>query len=222
MSIPTMSAPQRIAMLFAAGLAICAGGFTYAVKEKVNAEALAAKPPATSVVKLIMKDGHGSGVGIGGGFIVTAAHVAADGILWVQNSLGEQQKAETLWINKEYDIALLKLSKPEAVGVSNLSCRAPRIGEPITAVGSPLRTEFTTYWGHANGSVGKFGPWSEVFSMDLTTLPGISGGPIFDKDNNVVGLAVGVAMLPMGMSASVTGIGYGVPGSSICKLLART
>lgn len=215
---PRLGAGQRIALLFAVGISICCLGLIATFPKKPAI----AKPMATSVVKVIMKDGHGSGVSIGGGYVLTAAHVAADGVLYVRNSLGEDQNAETLWINKEYDIALLKVSKPEILGSAKLSCRAPMIGEELTAVGSPLQTEFSTFWGHANSDVKKFGPWNEVFSMDMTVLPGISGGPVFDKNGNVVGLAVGVALLPMGMSASVTGIGYGVPGSTICNLLART
>ena len=219
MDEPTLSAPQRIALLFAIGISICMGGFFFAVKNKPKPVTV---PAPTSVVKVVMKDGHGSGVSIGNGYILTAAHVAKEGVLKVKNSMGVEQDAEVLWLNEFYDVALLKVSKPELIGVSTLSCRAPDLSEEIIAEGSPLRTEFTRFWGHANGSPQKFGPWSEVFSMDMTVLPGISGGPVFDKSGKVVGIAVGVAMLPLGMSNSVTGIGYGVAGSTICKLLART
>lgn len=214
--IPRLGAGQRIIMLFIFGIIVCCIGVVTTFPKQVHS-----KPMATSVVYVVMKDGHGSGVSVGGGYVITAAHVAKDGVLKIKNSLGVEQDAEVLWINEVYDIALLKASKPDEFAVSNLACRAPNIGEEITAEGSPLRTEFTRFWGHANGSVIKFGPWGEVFSMDMTVLPGISGGPIFDKGGNVVGIAVGVAMLPLGMSNSVTGIGYGVPTSTVCKLLAR-
>lgn len=216
MSIPTLNPLQRGLLLFVLAISICLAGAFISFPKTVHS-----KPMATSVVYVVMKDGHGSGVSIGAGYVITAAHVAKDGVLKIKNSLGVEQDAEVLWINEVYDIALLKASKPEQFAVSNLACRAPNIGEEITAEGSPLRTEFTKFWGHANGAPMKFGPWGEVFSMDMTVLPGISGGPIFDKSGNVVGIAVGVAMLPLGMSNSVTGIGYGVPTSTVCKLLAR-
>src|SRR5688572_27188292 len=175
--IPQLNPLQRGMLYFVGAISVAGVGAVTSFSQEVHS-----KPAPTSVVKVIMKEGHGSAVSIGGGFVVTAAHVAKDGVLKIKNSLGVEQDAEVLWINEVYDIALIKASKPEEFAVSKLSCRAPNIGEEIIAEGSPLRTEFTRFWGHANGSVQKFGPWGEVFSMDMTVLPGISGGPIFDKD----------------------------------------
>ncbi len=220
MDEPSLSAAQRIIMLFVIGASICLAGLGYAIQHK---KPPISPKPVSSVVFVDMGGvGHGSGVHIGRGFVLTAGHVAKEGNLKVKNDFGAIQDAEVLWYNSDYDVSLLKVTQPQLLGTANLSCRAPEIGEEIIAAGSPLRTEFTRYWGHVNGSVTKYGPWNAVFTMDMTVLPGISGGPIFDKKGDVVGIAVGVALIPMGMAASVTGIGYGVPGATICNLLART
>jgi S1-C subfamily serine protease len=57
---------------------------------------------------------------------------------------------------------------------------------------------------------------------DITTVPGQSGGPVLNADGKVVGITVGVMRVPMGFaSASYVGVGFIVPGKTICNLLAR-
>jgi len=182
-----------------------------------------AKPKPSSVVKIMLPNGHGSGVAIGGGFIITAAHVthdAKDGRVKLKNSTGSEFDGEVLWQNETYDVALVR-GKNAVFGVSSLACRTPVLGEEITASGSPLQTEFSTFWGHVSGMVQKYGPWPESVTLDASITPGISGGPVFDKDGNVIGIAVGVALAKTGFTASMTGIGIMVPAQTICPLLAR-
>ena len=70
---------------------------------------------AGSVVKIMQGTGHGSGVHIGDGFIVTAAHVVGDAKeTEIKLDDGATRKAETLWVNKAYDIALVRVSARSA------------------------------------------------------------------------------------------------------------
>lgn len=88
-----------------------------------------------SVVYVDTDRGHGSGVHIGDGYVLTAGHVA-DGAKTIQlkTAGGKFQPAEVLWLNKEYDIALLR-TDGAGIGAATLSCRYAHTGEDIRAIG---------------------------------------------------------------------------------------
>ncbi|MBY3434802.1 trypsin-like peptidase domain-containing protein [Rhizobium laguerreae] len=185
-------------------------------------------PPTTSedsVVMVNLADGHGSGVHIGNGFIITAAHVAGEAKeVDIKRQVGEDLKAEVLWVNKAYDIALLRTSGKLA-GQSALNCAQPKIGDEIQAAGNPLNLEFVSSFGRIAGTARAAEPWREVVITDVTTVMGASGGPLFGKDGRVVGIVVGVMPAPIkngdGYVPSLTGFGTAVPASVVCQLLGR-
>lgn len=185
-------------------------------------------PPTTSedsVVMVSLEGDHGSGVHIGNGFIITAAHVAGDAKeVGIKRQVGEDLKAEVLWVNKAYDIALLRTSGKLA-GQAALDCAQPKIGDEIQAAGNPLNLEFVSSFGRIAGTARAAEPWREVVITDVTTVMGASGGPLFGKDGRVVGIVVGVMPAPIkngdGYTPSLTGFGTAVPASVVCLLLGR-
>lgn len=181
-----------------------------------------APPTASSVVKVLPAKGHGSGVHVGGGYIVTAAHVAEDAkYLTIKTSDGKTRSADVLWVNKAYDVALLRT---DAAGMasSKLSCATVAVGEPIRASGNPTVVEFVDAYGKVSGAPRQFGPWKSVIITNIATVPGMSGGPVFSTDGQVVGITVGVLTLPTGFSVSLTGFGTMVPSTAVCELLGRS
>ena len=175
------------------------------------------------VVKVIAGPGHGSGVHLGNGVIITARHVVADMTeVKLKSAAGDIQPAEVLWVSKKYDIAFVRASNPKRFGTSVLACREPQMGETIVAKGNPMSMEFVSVYGHVAGPSRPFGPWGSVVVTDITTVPGQSGGPVYDAAGMVVGITVGVAVLPIGFGASLIGIGYIVPANVVCDLMARS
>lgn len=178
-----------------------------------------------SVVMLSDPLGHGSGVHLGQGYIVTAAHVA-DGkaTMSVKTNGGKQFDADVLWVNKTYDIALLRTSGI-IPGKSSLDCRQADVGEEIQAAGNPLNIEFVSSFGHIAGGARKAGRWESVLITDITIVMGQSGGPVFDSKGRVIGITVGVAAAPLqsaiGFIPSLTGFGMVVPSSEVCMLLGK-
>ncbi|WP_247750166.1 serine protease [Rhizobium sp. 16-449-1b] len=141
-----------------------------------------------SVVYVDTGSGHGSGVHIGDGYILTAGHVADSAkSLQIKTAGGKLRPADVLWINKEYDVALLR-TDPKGIGAATLSCRYARVGEDIRAIGNPLSLEFVSSYGRISGDVRKLGPWKSVLVTDLTTVMGQSGGPVFDDGGHWWGL----------------------------------
>lgn len=183
-------------------------------------------PPAltateSATVKIQLNDGHGSGVHVGDGFIVTAAHVVGDTKeVQVRPKGGAFSKAEVLWVNKANDIALLRTSSA-GLGTAKLSCRAVKVGDPIVSYGNPLKIEFVAAYGKIAGEPRETGPWKSVYVTDITTVMGQSGGPVFADDGDLIGITVGVMAAPIGFSGSLVGYGFVVPSTAVCELLAR-
>lgn len=172
-------------------------------------------------VKILANGGHGSGVHIGGGRIVTAAHVVGDAeSVDVKMDDGAIVTADVIWSDTQYDVALVQIS--HELMVAALSCREPRVDEAVTARGNPLLLEFITTRGYVAGGGRQAGPWKYVVPVDITILMGMSGGPVFDGRGSVIGINIGVLQAPTGFGASVTGIGLIVPSSVICYLLTES
>lgn len=175
----------------------------------------------TTLVKVMLKDGHGSGVHIGNGYILTAAHVVKDAkAATLKTKDGKIRQAAVLWANTEYDIALLS-SEDTKIDAATLDCRVAQAGDFITSYGNPLNVEFAAAFGRIAGEPRKFGPWQSVFVTDITTVMGQSGGPVFNEEGRLVGITVGAMTVAMRFSLSLVGYGFVVPSASVCELLAR-
>lgn len=176
-----------------------------------------------SDVRVSFAGGHGSGVHIGNGYIVTAAHVVAKKNVeyMVVSHDGMERKAEVLWLNSDYDVALLRVFAGDLKS-SYMTCSPPLRGAAVSAFGNPYDIAFIETHGFVAGAVTKIHLWREAFVADLTLGPGMSGGPVFDEYGSVVGINVGVRLQRVGMAGASTGFAVIVPSSAICKLLARS
>ena len=176
-------------------------------------------PLAGPTVMLTVVGGTGSGVVLPGGYILTAAHVAAvsPAAIMITSDKGETTtKVEPLWLSRDYDLALLKVRDAEfldAIGSAEIDCRTVAIGTEIRAEGNPFSVRFVSQWGKVGSLVQKIGPWRQAISIGAPLAPGMSGGPVYDLDGHVVGINVGVG--PSG------GFYVAVPSSTACMLMGR-
>lgn len=208
------------AIVFTVG-AFCVGIFitTYAVSHRAP-EPLAI---STVIVSNLDRTGHGSGVHIGNGYILTAAHVVdGQSSMDVIDSRGNTQSGVILWSNKDYDVAMIRVRHGSYIDSSPLDCTAHlAIGDDISAVGNPLNLRFVRTFGKVASTYDSREPWKSSFVAGVAVAPGMSGGPVFDAKNNVVGIAVGIAVKPGFGSVAPFAITYVVPSSAICMLMGR-
>jgi len=212
---------KRLVLMALAVLCIAGGAYLYRIASKPVPLFL------SPTVKITVGDGHGSGVHIGNGYILTANHVAGEtkGDIKVKAVDGSVVPASLLWANKAYDIALIKIDAKHAktMKAAHLKCGLAKVGDNIMADGTPLAVEFVSAYGKIAGLPREVGAIKSVYITDITTVMGQSGGPVFDKNGDVVGITVAVmtASLSFG-SRSLTGFGFAVPSSVACMLMART
>ncbi len=182
------------------------------------------QPPMIEAVVVIQRPlGLGTGFSIGNGLIVTAAHVV-DGAktVSIKDVDGNIRMAHVDIVDNATDLAIL--STQHRIPAAELDCRTARVGEAITAIGTPLGLEFITAQGRIAGAARKVGGTNALVT-DIVTIMGMSGGPLF-ANGRVVGVnhAVMIAPLtgPMGQVPSLAGFGFVIPSSDVCALLARS
>jgi S1-C subfamily serine protease len=174
------------------------------------------KPGFTqAAVYVDLGNAHGSGVHLGGGYILTAAHVAdGESQMTVRDESGRRATAVPVEIDRAHDVALIYAKGFSGVSV-DLSCHTPKIGQAIQIVGNPYDTEFMHTWGRVGTGVRKIDDWAEAFVGDITAGPGNSGGPVFDSKGSVVGILVGGYH-------KINGWAFIVPSSTVCRLMGRS
>lgn len=178
----------------------------------------------TDVVMSVKSGGHGSGVHLGGGYFITASHVAEHSPdLTIIRDDGEQFEGTVLWNNVGYDVALVYVEGYDGPKV-NLSCAPVYVGQRIRIMGNPFETKFASSWGRIS-SIGKTGyeqdahdkRWKRIVTADITAAPGVSGGAVYDEETgDLVGILVAGMITPRGAFA----YSFIVPGDAICHVFA--
>lgn len=187
---------------------IIAGGYVASGNHKDS------RPGPDVRIELKMADGKSatcSGVYVGKGIVLTAKHCVVDDvesyrIIFDKDGVdGPEITAVADWKADKADIATLKLSGTVDVRGAGLACRDPKIGEPIEVVGNPLGQTFIHTWGKVAGVVRSDKDENFIVPIDAMIASGNSGGPVFDADGNVIGIADAVVH---GEPLAGTGIGH--------------
>ncbi|MFF5076446.1 S1C family serine protease [Actinoplanes sp. NPDC000266] len=184
---------------------------TGAVPADLVAAAARALPGVVSV-----QVGNGSGSGFAfddQGHIVTNNHVvAAGGPVSVVNAAGRRLSATVIGTDPGNDIAVLQVDPSADLPPLSLAAPAPRVGEPVLAVGSPLGLSGTVTAGivsavnrpvRLGGETGR-----TAIQTDASINPGNSGGPLINARGEVIGVNTAIATLEGGGNI---GIGFAVP-----------
>lgn len=200
---------------------------------------------------------RGTGFAVGNGLtIVTNAHVlppASDGerqealvVLVRDGNEVRQRNVSVETIDKDHDLALLRLS---GASLPPLTIRPPdsvREGQAIAFTGFPIGGVLgyspVTHRGVISaitpivlpgGNSGELNEKSirrlrsgsyQVFQLDATAYPGNSGGPMYDAETGEVLGIINMVFVKSTKEAVLqhpSGISYAIPGNFLIELLAR-
>src|SRR3989338_145625 len=133
----------------------------------------------------------GTGFAVGdGSYILTNNNVIDQSTLvQVQSYNGEVYTAEIVGFDAIADLAVLKISG-DLGGFVIADSDNVVIGEKAVAIGNPLGLSFTVTEGIIS-ALDREGPngLSSYIQTDVTLNPGNSGGPLLNKDGEVIGMA---------------------------------
>jgi len=125
------------------------------------------------------------------GYIVTNAHVISNStVVIVQNYKGQEFKTHVVYISPNADLAFLKIVDseykapamiPYAISKSNIE-----LGEAIFTLGYP-RDEIVYGEGYLSAKTGYSGD-TLACQIAVAANPGNSGGPVLDKNGEVIGV----------------------------------
>lgn len=164
----------------------------------------------------------GTGFALKNGYIVTNNHVVdgASSIL-VQgiNGTTVEYKAEVVAVDKNNDLALIRINDYRFDGFGSIPYSIKEtlcdVGSDVFVLGYPL----TSYMGEeiklTNGIISSRSGYQgdiTTYQISAPVQPGNSGGPMFDKNGNVVGV----------VNAGIPGaenVGYAIKTSYLCNLI---
>jgi serine protease Do len=170
----------------------------------------------TAVATVQARDGHGSGFLISNdGYMFTNAHVVGgEALVKVRFSPGFTLDAQVLKVNKDFDLALLKVNASDLPALTLGDEKAMMLGEELHAIGTPVDAALgqSVTRGILSGMREIEG--RTFIQTDVSINPGNSGGPLIDADGRVVGITT------MKISGKgYEGLGFAVPISVALDML---
>jgi serine protease Do len=126
----------------------------------------------------------------GKGYLVTNAHVIRNSSSVIVENKGQQYRARIVHVNPEADLAILKIEdedyKPVGALPYGIRKSGAELGEPLYTLGYP-RDEIVYNEGYMSAKTG-FNGDTISFQIGVTANPGNSGGPVFNKNGEIVGI----------------------------------
>ncbi|MEX6687550.1 serine protease [Danxiaibacter flavus] len=126
----------------------------------------------------------------GKGYLITNAHVLKGSGAIVVNNKGQEYIAKIIHIDQTKDLAILKINdkdfKPLGPLPYGIKKGSVDLGEELFTLGYP-RDEAVYNMGYLSAASG-FNGDTASYQLSLTVNPGNSGGPIFNKNGEVVGV----------------------------------
>jgi serine protease Do len=159
------------------------------LSELENAQIELFKKTAPSVVYIVSKDKIGSGFAVAEDLVLSNAHVV-DGQKTVDVILISGQKitgvVETLGADK-VDLALIRLPGAKLPFLSIAVGSEVKVGMWVGSVGHGSGSG----WTFTQGMISNIYPYKDrrpIFQTQIPLNPGNSGGPVFDRNGNVLGV----------------------------------
>jgi len=177
-----------------AGL-LMAGVCLAALAQDIERIVQEAEPAAVMIVGLREDSGarvQSSGCSVHpAGYVLSTAHqIDGVGSLEAIFANGKRFPLEVVALDTERELSLLKTSESLSHHARIGNADTLRGGAPLLSIATPADLSFSVVRGMVS-SVNRTYHGYPVFQAEMTAAPGSSGGPVFDRYGNLVGLIIG-------------------------------
>jgi S1-C subfamily serine protease len=162
----------------------------------------------------VPQQGQGSGFILNkDGLILTNNHVI-DNAQRVEVTLSDKKKykAQVLGVDKNHDLALLKINAPNLIPATLSESQNLVVGQRVYAIGNPFGLSGTMTRGMISAIRSIRGPQNnpieDAIQTDAAINPGNSGGPLLNSKGEVIGVTTLIANNGADQSS---GIGFAIP-----------
>ena len=161
------------------------------------------------------------------GYVITNYHVSGkkSSKCFVTLEDAKEYPAQVVWTDENLDLSILKINATVKVNYAKLGdSDSLRIGQPVYAIGNPLGAEFQKSVTAGIVSAldrtikiqdeNKSAYMEELIQTDASINTGNSGGPLIDKQGNVIGITT-VKII------DAEGIGFAIPINIIKPIIEK-
>ncbi len=166
------------------------------------------------------KSGMGSGVIFSNdGYIVTNLHILSGKNINVKINDGESYPASIIGIDKNTDIAVLKISSKEKLKSINFADSDNlKIGDRVLAIGNPYGIGISVSNGIISATGRDYGnPYLQLIQTDAAINPGNSGGALVNENGNLVGINSKI----FSRTGAYQGIGFAIPSNLVVQIATQ-
>ncbi len=167
---------------------VCAVAVLFAIPLAAFAIEFAAEEKYNSVFVVTSGISLGSGFAIGENCIVTNAHVINDiDNIILTTYAGETYTAYVIGCDQDRDIAVLGVQNAKFTPLTIADYRELSVGDDVYAIGAPKSMAYTLTKGVISAKEREIGEY-KYLQTDAAINEGNSGGPLLNKEGNVIGI----------------------------------
>ena len=164
-----------------------------------------------------LENGIGSGVIFSkDGYIVTNLHILSGQNINVSLNNGKYYPASIIGIDKNTDIAVLKINAEEELNPINIAdSENLKIGDRVLAIGNPYGIGISVSNGIISATGRDYGdPYLQLIQTDAAINPGNSGGALINENGNLVGINSKI----FSKTGAYQGIGFAIPSNLVVQI----
>ena len=204
-------------------------GTWYFISNDKNKLVSASEKSITSVVTISSSNNMSSSVNQGGigsgvifsddGYIVTNFHILSGKNINVKLNNGNNYPAAIIGIDKNADIAVLKININEKLRPINVAdSNNLRIGDKVLAIGNPYGIGISVSNGIISATGRDYGnPYLQLIQTDAAINPGNSGGALINENGNLIGINSKI----FSRTGAYQGIGFAIPSNLVVQIATQ-
>ena len=180
---------------------------------------VSASEKAISSVVTISSGNNGLGSGVifsKDGYIVTNLHILSSNNINVKLNNGKNYSAGIIGIDKNADIAVLKITVEDALNPINFAdSDALMVGDKVLAIGNPYGIGTSVTSGIISATGRDYGnPYLQLIQTDAAINPGNSGGALINENGNLIGINSKI----FSKTGAYQGIGFAIPSNLVVQI----